>query len=109
MLDTTLALVTGLLAVAFATALVGAALGGAWMLGRGWRRDRSLNQNPSEDLASQKMAEMMTRIEELTLELERASEGQRYLAKMLAGGARIEPGVGAAAPMRAQERVVTPH
>ena len=55
------------------------------------------------------MAEMMTRIEELTLELERASEGQRYLAKMFAGGARIEPGVGAADPMRAQERVVTPH
>jgi hypothetical protein len=109
MLDTTLALVTGLLAVAFATALVGAALGGAWMLGRGWRRDRSVNESSTEDLASQKMTEMMARIEELTLELERSSEGQRYLAKMLAGGARIEPGVGAADPMRAQERVVTPH
>jgi hypothetical protein len=109
MLDSTLVLLTGLLGIVFATMVVGAALGGAWMLGRGWRRDRSLNENPSEDLASQKMAEMMTRIEELTLELERASEGQRYLAKMFASGARAEQIAGAPDPMRAQGRVVTPH
>jgi len=109
MLDSTLVLLTGLLGIVFATMVVGAALGGAWMLGRGWHRDRSVNEPSAEDLASQKMAEMMGRIEELTLELERASEGQRYLAKMLAGGARAEPVAGAADPMRAQERVVTPH
>lgn len=109
MLDSTLVLLTGLLGIVFATMVVGAALGGAWMLGRGWHRDRSANEPSAEDLTAQKMTEMMGRIEELTLELERASEGQRYLAKMLAGGARAEPIVGAADPMRAQERVVTPH
>jgi hypothetical protein len=109
MLDSTLVLLTGLLGIIFAIMVVGAALGGAWMLGRGWRRDRAVSESPAEDLTTQKMTEMMTRIDELTLELERTSEGQRYLARMLASGAIAEPIAGAADPMRAQERVVTPH
>jgi hypothetical protein len=110
MLDTTLALLTGFLGTVFVIVLFGAALGGAWMLGRGWhRRDRTITEPSVDDLNSRKIAELMTRIEDLAVEVERSAEAQRYLAKTLAGGARAEPIAGAGDPMRAQERVVTPH
>jgi hypothetical protein len=109
MLDTTLALLTGFLGTVFAIALFGAAMGGAWMLGRGWhRRDRAIAEPSADDLNSRKIAELMTRIEDLALEVERSAEAQRYLAKTIASGARAEP-IAGADPMRAQERVVTPH
>ena len=50
----------------------------------------------------------MTRLDELTLELERTSEGQRYLAKMLSSEQR-DAVARAKELMRAPERVVTPH
>ena len=108
-MDSTLALLTGLLGTAFITVLFFAALAGAWLLGRQSQRKVPGAQQPSvADLGAQKMAEVMTRIDELTLELERTSEGQRYLAKMLTGEQR-DAMTRANELMRAPERVVTPH
>jgi hypothetical protein len=109
MTETTMALLTGLLGTAFITVLFFAALAGAWLLGRHSRRKVPDGEKPSvADLSAQKMAEVMSRIDELTLELERTSEGQRYLAKMLTGEQR-DAVARANELMRAPERVVTPH
>ena len=107
--DSTLALLTDLLGAACITALFFAALAGAWLLGRHSQRQVPGAKEPSvADLSAQKMTEVMNRIDELTLELERSSEGQRYLAKMLTGEQR-DAMVRAKELMRAPERVVRPH
>lgn len=105
----TMTMLTGLLGTMMACVLIAAALGGAWLLGRGLhRRDEAFGGTSTENLNTKKIAELMTRIEDLTLEVERSAEAQRYLARSLAG-AKPEPIAGATDPMRAQERVVTPH
>lgn len=105
----TMTMLTGVLGTVMAFVLIGAALGGAWLLGRGWHRlDGALGAPSAEELNSRKIAELMTRIEDLALEVERSAEAQRYLAKTNAGGARVQP-IAGTDPMRAQERVVTPH
>ncbi len=104
----TLTMLTGLLGTVLAFVLVGAALGGAWLLGRGWhRRDHVLGEPSVEELNSRKIAVLIARIDELAMELERSSEAQRFLAKTIAG-ATVDP-VAPPNPMRAAERVVTPH
>jgi hypothetical protein len=107
--DSTLALLTDLLGAACIAALFFAALAGAWLLGRHSQRQAAAAKEPFlTDLGAQKMAEVMNRIDELSLELERSSEGQRYLAKMLTGEQR-DAMARAKELMRAPERVVTPH
>jgi hypothetical protein len=109
MMDSTLALLTGLLGTAFITVLFFAALAGAWLLGRQSQRRVTSSEEPSvTDRSAQKMAEVMGRIDDLTLELERRAEAQRYLAKMLTGEQRNAI-AGPGDSMRAPERVVTPH
>lgn len=105
----TMTMLTGLLGTIMAFVLIGAALGGAWLLGRGWhRRGEALGERSADDLNAKKIAELMTRIEELALEVERSAEAQRFLAKTLSSGARAEP-IAAPNPMFVPERVVTPH
>ena len=105
----TMTMLTGLLGTIMACVLIGAALGGAWLLGRGWhRRGSALGERSAEELNARKIAELMMRIEDLALEVERSAEAQRFLAKTLASGARVES-IAAPDPMRAPERVVTPH
>lgn len=109
MMDTTLALLTGLLGTAFITILFFAALAGAWVLGRNSQRRANAAESPTAlDLGAQKLAEVMGRIDDLTLELERTAEGQRYLARMLTGEQR-DALARAKDAMRVPERVVTPH
>ncbi|HEV7705848.1 MAG TPA: hypothetical protein VGO46_16235 [Gemmatimonadaceae bacterium] len=109
MMDETIALLTGLLGTVFVMLGFFAALAGAWLLGRHSQRRVSGAETPTiADLGAQKMAEVMARIDELTLELERTSEGQRYLAKMLTGEQR-DAVARANEVMRAPGRVVTPH
>lgn len=109
MTETTMALLTGLLGTAFITVLFFAALAGAWLLGRNSRRRvPGASESSLAEPSAQKMAEVMSRIDELTLELERTAEGQRYLAKMLTGEQR-DAVARAKELLRAPERVVTPH
>ena len=109
-MDETIALLTGLIGTVFVMLGFFAALAGAWLLGRHSQRRVNDADKPTlaADLGAQKMAEVMARIDELTLELERTSEGQRYLAKMLTGEQR-DAMTRANEIMRAPGRVVTPH
>jgi hypothetical protein len=105
----TITMLTGLLGAIMAFVVIGAALGGAWLLGRGWhRRGDARGERLAEELNSRKIEELMTRIEDLALEVERSAELQRFLAKTLASGVRAEP-IAVPNPMLAPERVVTPH
>ena len=105
----TITMLTGLLGTVLAFGLIAAALGGAWLLGRGWhRRDNALGESTAENLNAKKIAELMTRIEDLALELERSAEAQRYLAKMLTAE-QLGTVARAKDAMRIPERVVTPH
>ncbi|MDQ2766852.1 MAG: hypothetical protein M3Y30_06820 [Gemmatimonadota bacterium] len=108
-MDETIALLTGLLGTVFVMLGFFAALAGAWLLGRHSQRRVTGAESPTvTDLAAQKMAEVVSRIDELTLELERTSEGQRYLAKMLTGEQR-DAMARANEIMRSPGRVITPH
>ena len=108
-MDETIALLTGLLGTVFVMLGFVAALAGAWLLGRHSRgRVSGADTSSAADLGAQKMAEVMARLDELTLELERTSEGQRYLVRMLSGEQR-DAIARAKELMRAPERVVTPH
>jgi hypothetical protein len=105
----TITMLTGLVGTVMAFGLIAAALGGAWLLGRGWhRRDSSLGDSAGENLNAKKIAELMTRIEDLAVELERSAEAQRYLAKMLTTE-QLDAVARAKDAMRIPERVVTPH
>jgi hypothetical protein len=108
-MDETIALLTGLIGTVFVMLGFFAALAGAWLLGRHSQRRVPDGEKPTmADLGAQKMAEVMARIDELTLELERTSEGQRYLAKMLTSEQR-DAVARANEVMRAPGRVITPH
>ena len=108
-MDETLALLIGLLGTTFVILGFLAALAGAWLLGRHSRGRMGAGESESvADLGARKMAEVMSRIDELTLELERTAEGQRYLAKMLSSE-QNDALSRAKELMRPPERVVTPH
>ncbi|HMI59232.1 MAG TPA: hypothetical protein VK511_14350 [Gemmatimonadaceae bacterium] len=109
MMDETIALLTGFIATVFVMVGFVAALAGAWLLGRhSQRKVPGGEKSTVADLGAQKMAEVMARIDELTLELERTAEGQRFLAKMLTGEQR-DAVARANELMRAPGRVITPH
>jgi hypothetical protein len=108
-MDETIALLTGLIGTVFVMLGFFAALAGAWLLGRHSQRRVADGERPKVvDMGAQKMAEVMARIDDLTLELERTAEGQRFLAKMLTGEQR-DAVARANELMRAPGRVVTPH
>jgi hypothetical protein len=105
----TITLLTGLLGTVLAFGLIAAALGGAFLLGRGWhRRGDASSDGALDDRNARKIAELMTRIEDLALEVERSAEAQRFLAKTLTGEQR-DALARAKEAMRIPERVVTPH
>ncbi len=108
-MEATITMLTGLIGALLVMIGFLASLAGAWLLGRHSRRKVTPGESESMvDLSSRKMAEMMSRIDDLTLELERTAEGQRYLAKMLTSE-QSDALTRAKELMRPPERVVTPH
>ena len=108
-MDETMLLLTGLLGTVFVIVLFGAALGGAWLIGRNQSRrgvdgERSPRLSGAEDLASVARA-----VEALTLEVERVAEAQRYTARVLTELRALERGADGPTLPRSAGRVNTPH
>lgn len=117
--ETTMMMLTGLLGTALVTVLFGAALAGAWLLGReqGRRRAAAEARESLEDggapLATAAELSGVTRaLETLAREVERVSEAQRFTERLLAEGraSEIRPLERIVAPVvRPPGRVDTPH
>jgi hypothetical protein len=110
--DATIALLTGLISVALGTVILGAALGGAWLLGarygaRRWPWLRKEAESATSDDNGQ-VAEIARALQAVTLELQRISEAQRYTALVLAQLQTSQPGVTNHLPSN-PARIVTPH
>jgi len=110
--DATIALLTGLISVALGTVILGAALGGAWLLGarygaRRWPWLHRGTESATSD-ANGQVAEIARALQAVTLELQRVSEAQRYTAMVLAQLQTSQPGITNQLPSN-PARVVTPH
>ena len=85
-MDTTMALLTGLLSVVLGIGVLAAAMGGAYLYGK--ERGR---KEAGETLKGGATADMIARTERaldaLALEVERVGEAQRHASKMLAQSA----------------------
>lgn len=112
-MDATMVLLTGLIGTVLGTVLFGAALAGAWLMGRHARTRsdlaRQMNAAEAARLSGQHLAEMSRTLEALVHEVERGSEAQRYTARLLTERVGIDLARSAEDPMRVPERVVTPH
>ena len=105
--ETTMVFLTGLIGTVLVTALFGAALGGAWLLGRDRGRRRAIEElraTPAGDV-EQHLARIDRTLDALAIDVERIAEVQRYTAGILADRAP------ASLPIRPRspERLDTPH
>lgn len=111
--ETTMVLLTGLIGTVFVTALFGAALAGAWLLGRDQGRRRAETDARTRGAAGAgglaDAATMARALEVLTVEVERIAEAQRFTVALLTNGRAPERAVGAGAAPRPPERDATPH
>jgi hypothetical protein len=87
MSEETMGLLIGLLGTIMAIALVGGAMVGAYLVGRS-RGQREVEERARRSLNDPAMNEQIHRVEQLvadmSLEIERLAEAQRYNAKLLA-------------------------
>jgi hypothetical protein len=89
-MDTTMALLTGLLSVVLGLGVVAAALGGAYFYGK--EKGRKEAGAMLKNGATAEMVERTERaLDALAIEVERVGEAQRHAAKMLAQSAPKEP------------------
>jgi len=110
--DTTIALLTGLIGVVLGTVILGAALGGAWLLGarygaRRWPWLRGDGDAATREDSGQ-VAEIAGALQSVTLELQRVADAQRYTALVLAQIQANQPGATSQLPSN-PARIVTPH
>ena len=110
--DSTIALLTALLSVVLGTAVTGAALGGAWMLGAryGVRKWPWLHKAAESTTSGDngQIADLARALQSMTLELQRVSDAQRYTALVLAQLQTSQPGVTNQLPSN-PARTITPH
>ena len=112
--DSTMVLLTGLIGTVFVTVLFGAAIGGAWLLGRAQGRrhaeaaSRARPADGSVAAGTAEQASIVRALDALTLEVERLSEAQRYTGRLLTEGRPIGDVAGAPEIERPPERVATP-
>ena len=112
--ETTMALLTGLIGTVFATVPFGAAIGGAWLLGRDHGRrsaeaaSRARPADGSVAAGTAEQASIVRALEGLTLEVERLSEAQRCAGRLLVEGRQARDAAGVTEIGRPPERVVTP-
>jgi hypothetical protein len=75
---------TGLIGAVLVLVVAGAALGGAWALGRlQGERSRGTGLGPRADEEDGKLRRLEQAVDAMAIELERLSELQRYSAKLL--------------------------
>jgi hypothetical protein len=106
------ALLTGLIATILGAGLILSALCGAWLLGRQSRMRKDFSrQNESELLqrSDTRLDELTRTLDALVHEVERVAEAHRYTARLLTDRAAPDLARPLDDPMRAPERIVTPH
>ena len=112
-MEETLAALTGFLAVALGTVMIGGAIAGAWLWGRHSATRRDIGPSDSAmDAARQtdaRLVDVARAIDALVHEVERISEAQRFTARLLNDRIALENPQPATDPMRVPEKIVTPH